>query len=468
MDEVIQDHCGWCVAYSLHDTYSFLRSLQHRGREAAGIGGVREDGKIDVVKWIGTLDRFSLNSLSQVFAQHTYRIWIGHVRYATAGRKEPAELLQDAHPHAIGGREIHKGNHIIILGCEAAIVHNGQVSHPSFDLESCDSPQLLRYYLRNGIEDALNNVRCAYSAAIAEHGKGVLAFRDVTGIRPGVIGVKDGRRCAASEDHALVVNGGRPVRDIIPGSVHYLDLEGGYHWKQVASSLPCYCMFEWQYLLGPNSVADGLSVRVHRESLGKQLAREFCPSDADFVTFLPESPESAARVYAYESGIPFLEGVFYKMRQDRAFQGSTPEDRVTSIRENLHLSPDMRAALEDKVVIVIDDSMVRANNIKRARDLLRNEAHVRKIYYVLYTPPIGLFDVHGRTRGCLYGVDMPPHDNFVIRGNERNLTEREISEKIGVEVKYISLEGMLQTFDRSGIKRENLCTYCVGGRGPDR
>ena len=39
-EEVIQSKCGLCVAHTLHDVYSFIKDLQHRGREACGIAAI--------------------------------------------------------------------------------------------------------------------------------------------------------------------------------------------------------------------------------------------------------------------------------------------------------------------------------------------------------------------------------------------------------------------------------------------
>ena len=40
MGDDITHNCGFCVAHSLHDAYSFIESLKHRGREAAGIAAI--------------------------------------------------------------------------------------------------------------------------------------------------------------------------------------------------------------------------------------------------------------------------------------------------------------------------------------------------------------------------------------------------------------------------------------------
>ena len=106
----LRHNCGLCVAHTLHDAYSFIKSLQHRGREAAGIAAIGED-KIDVLKWEGKVSRFDVNGLHDMFPGHNYHTFMAHVRYATKGRED--KILEDAHPHVIGGRADHRGNHII-------------------------------------------------------------------------------------------------------------------------------------------------------------------------------------------------------------------------------------------------------------------------------------------------------------------------------------------------------------------
>ena len=117
-------------------------------------------------------------------------------------------------------------------------------------------------------------------------------------------------------------------------------------------------------------------------------------------------------------------------------------------------------------MILLDDSIVRGNNSKRARQLLYEECKVKKAYLVSYTPPIGIVGQDGIPRGCTFGVDMPPDpppgDEFIARG--RN--QEEISRAMGMPVVYISPQGMFKAFERAGIPEANLCTYCIGGKYP--
>ena len=106
--------------------------------------------------------------------------------------------------------------------------------------------------------------------------------------------------------------------------------------------------------------------------------------------------------------------------------------------------------------------MVRGNNSKRERKLLYEKGGAKKVYHVNYTPPIGIIGEDGMPRGCMFGVDMPPDDNFIARGR----TQEEINNEMRMPVVYISREGMFKVYKKLGISEQNLCTYCIGGKHP--
>ncbi len=470
MEGAVRHNCGFCVAHTLHDAYSFLRALQHRGREAAGIAAVGE-GRIDVIKWAGGVDRFDITDLHKIFPSPSYHTYMAHVRYATQGRKD--EILDDAHPHVLGGQVEDRGSHILIRDCQMAAVHNGQIDFEYFDgldlsqmKSTCDTEALLYLYRRDGEEAFLHRVPGAYTMAIADWRKrDVIVLRDRTGIKPGVLGWKDGKYGVASEDIAFRKNGGEYIEDLDPGSLYYLSPEGEYSKELLVEPQPRHCFFEWNYISDVDSIINHVAARRVREQLGEILAEEFTPSDVDVVTFLPRCPEVAARSYAQVRGLPFMP-VFYKMRGERSFQGSTARDRRRSIDDNLHLLPGLRPRLSGKTVLFIDDSIVRGNNLVRARNLLYDDLGVKKAYVASYTPPIGIVPEDGVPRGCMFGVDMPPAppkgEEFIARGRE----SREISEKMGLPVVYISTRGMMRAFERLGLDSGRLCTYCIGGGHP--
>ena len=183
----LSHNCGLAVAHTLHDTYSLIKSLQHRGREATGMAAIGEE-RIDVIKWKGPVNRFDITDLHKIFPSPKYHTFMAHVRYATRGRKD--KILEDAHPNVIGGKSEKKGDLEIILDCDMAIVHNGQVN-PEYlkevNMESlttgCDTEALLHLFKEKGEYDILRNIPGAYTVAIADkRRKDVIVLRDRTGI----------------------------------------------------------------------------------------------------------------------------------------------------------------------------------------------------------------------------------------------------------------------------------------------
>jgi amidophosphoribosyltransferase len=466
--EDVRHNCGLLVAHTLHDAYKMIRSLQHRGREATGIAAIGLN-RIDVIKWKGPVGTFDIVDLNKIFPGNNYHTYLVHVRYATRGRKK--KILVDAHPHTIGGKTINRGNHIIINDCEMVAVHNGQVNSEYLNginklhlNTGCDTEALLHYYKENGEHALLRNIPGAYTLAIADKKRSdVIVMRDRTGIKPGVLGWKDGKYGIASEDIAFRKNGGEFIEDLDPGTIYYLSPDGKYRKQFVMDPQLKYCYFEYNYIAHADSILNGFSVRTVREILGEMLGIELGNKlkNIDLITFLPRCPEVAARRLAKKSGIEFAP-VFYKIKGERSFQGSTKKDRRISIEQNLHLLTEIAGYLRGKLIVSVDDSTIRGNNSKRARKLFYEDAGVKKVLHANYTPPVGIIGKDGEPRGCEYGVDMPPSDNFIARGR----TIKQISQELGMPTFYLSVEGMLKGFERAGIPRKNLCYFCIGGKRP--
>ncbi len=470
MGREVHDQCGYCLAHTLHDCLNFTKRLQHRGRDAFGIVAMGFN-RIDAGKWLGQARNVDIFDLHKIFPSSDYHTYFGHVRYTTQGKKnEQLEtLLNEAHPQVIGGKYEYRDSHLIIRNCDAAMVHNGQVDRKHFTgldqtllKTTCDTEALLHFFYRHGERGLLNEIPGAYSLAIADkRHKNAIVLRDRHGMRPGVLGLKGGKFCVSSEDSALLEEGGHYFEDLMPGRVYYLHPQGSYHAEQVVNPVPQNCFFEWNYNADTHSILSDISVRVLRARLGAALAQEFRPEGVDVVTFLPRCPELAAIRYAREAGLPFLP-VFYKLDDERAFQGPTKEERKASIKKNLYLLDGVVEALRGKHVLMIDDSIVRGNNSKYAGEILYTQGQAGKVSLGSCTPPIGIIGDDDIARGCEFGVDMPPTDTFIARGRSRE----EISKELGMEVGYLSREGMSRVFESMGMPREHLCMYCIGGKHP--
>ena len=287
----------------------------------------------------------------------------------------------------------------------------------------------------------------AYTLAIADKRRPeVIVMRDRTGIKPSALGKKDGKYCIASEDIALSDKGAEFKEYLEPGCIYYmLPSDSKPRSQRVVKPQIAYCFFEWNYIAQKETVLNRISVKALRQTLGEILARESRIPETDYIAYMPECPEAAAEAYSRISGIPLRE-ILYKIRNERAFQGSTSEEREHSISTNLFLNLEAINKIRGKTITLIDDSIVRGNNACRARKLLYEEAQVANCHLLNYTPPIGLVGSDNIPRGCMFGVDMPPNESpnhqFIARG--KNLEE--IGTAIGMPVHYISVHGMLRGF----------------------
>ncbi len=108
--------------------------------------------------------------------------------------------------------------------------------------------------------------RCkgGYAVIAMIAGVGMVAFRDLHGIRPLVFGKrgegKETEFMIASESVALQVSGFDLDHDLAPGEVLFIDLEGTvykHQSRQAHEKAPC--LFEFVYLARPDSVLDGAS-----------------------------------------------------------------------------------------------------------------------------------------------------------------------------------------------------------------
>lgn len=117
------------------------------------------------------------------------------------------------------------------------------------------------------------------------------------------------------------------------------------------------------------------------------------------VTGVPDSSISAAIGYAEQTGIPYEIGLIKNRYTGRTFIQPSQELREQGVK--MKLSP-VRAIVEGKRVIMIDDSIVRGTTCKRIVRMLK-EAGAKEVHVRIASPSI--------TNPCYYGIDMSTKRN---------------------------------------------------------
>ena len=116
---------------------------------------------------------------------------------------------------------------------------------------------------------------------------------------------------------------------------------------------------------------------------------------------------------------------------------------------NLKLNP-IRALVDGKRIVLIDDSIVRGTTCRGVIDLLRR-AGAREIHMRVSAPPF--------VAPCYYGTDIDDAENLIANHH----TVEEIAEIIGVDsLGYLSVEHLLQIAEGCS----GFCTACFGGAYP--
>ena len=276
----------------------------------------------------------------------------------------------------------------------------------------------------------------------------LIAVRDPFGIRPLCLGTTESDVVVASETCALDAISANFLRDVKPGEIVVIDSDGIHsHMMDDIPEKSKMCIFEYVYFARHDSVLDGLSVYEARKEAGKLLAKHF-PVEADLVSGVPDSANVAARGYAEESGIPFVEALAKNRYVGRTFIQPDQNQRENSLSVKMNA---LRANIRGKRVIIIDDSIVRGTTMRKIIKMLRNagasEIHIRICSPIIKHP-------------CHLGIDIQTYSQLI--GAYKN--EKQICESLGADsVKYLTVNQLISTCKGANL---DFCLGCFNGEYP--
>ena len=451
----IHEECGVFGIYSKTTAdvasmaYYALYALQHRGQESAGIV-VNDDGLFTSWRDVGLV--------SEVFPKErlkslgTGNIAVGHVRYGTTGSDNKRNVQPILVNHYKGRMALaHNGNLTNSHELRQELESKGSIFHTTTDSEVISyiivHERLRAPSIEAAVSAAMDKIVGAYSLVISSPSK-LIAVRDPHGFRPLCMGkLKDGSTVFASESCALDAIGAQFERDILPGEIVVVDKNGVKSDTSHCGKAPKkLCVFEFIYFARPDSVIDGSSVHIARQRAGAFLALEH-PVQADIVIGVPDSGLDAALGYARQSGIPYGMGFIKNKYIGRTFISPTQDMRENEV--NIKLNP-IRSVVEDKRVVLIDDSIVRGTTCRRTIDLLRR-AGAREIHMRVSAPPF--------VSECYYGTDIDDKNKLIANHH----TVEEIAEIIGVDsLGFLSREGVTKIPENSS----GVCAACFTGDYP--
>jgi len=422
--------------------YYALYALQHRGQESAGIS-VFDGTNLHKFKGNGLVaDVFT----PPVLADLKGNAGIGHVRYPTTG----ANLPENIQPLNFQFQEhfisiAHNGNLVNTGTLRSEFEQAGQIFTTTTDTEII-AQILMGEISRSGIvEDAvqicMKKLQGSYSVVMMIDGV-IYAFRDPLGIKPFVIGKIENGYMVASESVAIDALGGKLLRDVKPGELIRIGSDGIRCMQVAVAGRRAHCIFEYVYFARADSVIDGVLVYDVRRKVGKKLHEE-APVKADSVGALPDSGIAYAIGYAEQSGTPYVESLMKNRYMGRTFIMPTQKEREKAVRIKLNPIP---AHLQDKSVVLVDDSIVRGTTSKRIIGIVR-DAGAREIHMRIGSPAI--------KAPCYLGVDFPTREELIAAGRDEEEVRKSIT---ATTLHHISLDALVEAI---GFPRDQLCTGCL-------
>jgi amidophosphoribosyltransferase len=433
-------------------TYFGLYALQHRGQESAGIATFDED-KVHLRKEMGLV--------SQVFNESSLKdlpgyLAIGHNRYSTTG----SSLVVNAQPAVIKTRLGH-----LALAHNGNLVNAGELREELIkrdcDFITTTDSEMIALAIANEVDKGKDWLEAAISAFQMCSGAysltigtpvGMMGARDPNGIRPLVIGTLEEkgnpiRYVLSSETCGLDIIGAEYLRDVEPGELVWITEDGlaSFHWTQKPQRK--LCIFEMIYFARPDSLMHNETLYRYRLRLGQQLAKESFV-EADMVMGVPDSGIPAAIGFSRHSGIPYGEGLIKNRYVGRTFIQPTQHMREHGIRMKLNT---LRDVLQNKRIIIVDDSIVRGTTSLKIVRALR-EAGAKEVHMRISSPPV--------THPCFYGIDTDNQEQLIAATK----SVEEIGRQIEVDtLAYLSWQGML---DVTQEDTNTFCSACFTGDYP--
>ena len=455
-DDTLHEECGVFGAIALDDaaaaTALGLHALQHRGQEAAGI--VSFDGQ-EFYARRGSGHVAENFSAPEAIASLPGTMAAGHVRYSTTGGAGLRNVQPLYAELAAGGFAIaHNGNISNSLHLRRELVKSGAIFQSTSDTEVIIHLVATSRYpsTLERLVDALRLVEGAY-ALIVMTPKGMIACRDPLGVRPLVMGRMGDGYVFASESVALDVIGAEFEREVDPGEMIEITLDGELKsHRPFGQHSPRPCIFEHVYFSRPDSIFTGRSVYEARKEIGVELAREK-PVEADLVIPVPDSGVPAAIGYAQESGIPFELGIIRSHYVGRTFIQPGDANRHSSVKRKHNAN---RRLVEGKRIVLIDDSIVRGTTSLKIVQMMR-DAGATEVHMRIASPPT--------MHSCFYGVDTPERSKLLAA----QMDVEPMREFIHADsLAFISIDGLYRAVGAE--KRNNgcpqFCDACFTGDYP--
>ena len=490
------------VPIKIYEFIKRLEKLQNRGRDSCGITYLDDNNNYITFKENGTIQDIFFNishnettkeKINNLLNTETKFI-IGHLRYATSGNNINNDINNDINNEEYIQPFVNNTNKL-------SIIHNGNIpdkeinkiinkinlKYPNFYKDNTNIPNkntqntnihdskvffdYLDYHqtikdkisFDNYIKNTLNLFNGSFNFIVMKDND-LYVLRDSYGYKPLCYGINsDNSILVSSESIAFTldtnsINNFTYVDNINTNSVLKLETieNNKFAFNQLNSPTfsfdkHSYCVFEYIYFMnGISKINNTITVDDYRENLGIELAKQ---EKLNFISHFKKnvndvlvlgSPNTGiigGKSYASYLNLPYKQVLIKKPNCGRTFILPDNNTRDKFFKKFILNTEDIK----NKIVIFLDDSIVRGNTIKNLCDLFKEngakELHVRILSPELKYP-------------CYYGINIPTREELIMN----NYSIKQVEEKCNLNsLRYLNIKSLAKLFGNS------MCSACFDG-----
>tara|TARA_Y100000817_G_scaffold306301_1_gene291391 strand:+ start:1395 stop:2867 length:1473 start_codon:yes stop_codon:yes gene_type:complete len=458
-----------------------LNLLQHRGRETSGISAYCDETGWNLFKGVGLVEKVFEN-YNNTCAHNSI---IGHNRYSTSAKKVGLSGLKTEHIESISledskntiTKENLNNEKILIQPFYSeeynfSMVHNGNIQNVPYDQN--DSKYLFdmivellstNMTMRQAMQHVLLHVKGIYNVII-QTSEGLYLMRDRFGVRPFYYAFKTDNIIVCGSESVAFGSEYKKIKEVGCGELIYIGsncnvvssptIKPKYVHKLYKLGLkhinPSFCIFELFYFMNHHSKIDDSTLYDIRFKFGTLLAKNdvgrnlLLMNEDTIVVGSPNSGIAAGEGYALSSGYKYAQCIKKTEGVGRTFILPTDEERQTTCKKAFSINAE---AINNKNIIIVDDTIVRGNTFKSLIEQIREIATPKSIHVRIASPKI--IDV------CNLGIDLPTREELVVHKTDN------IEKYLNVDsILFLSLEEINTTIGKDNCTK--ICGCFEGGQ----
>ena len=419
------------------ELYKSLFYLQHRGQQSSGFIFFSSLTK----KTCKSKKMGLISSHIHELKNFSGNMGLAHVRYPTSGSNGRNEIQPFSILKPYGISLVHNGNITNKEEIKAFLKTRKVYANSTSDSELIlnlfyyfiekDLSLLTNDHIISTITQIYELCKGSFSIIVMISDYGLIAFRDKHGIRPLAYSKTETSVSIASETNAFYNH--EHIEDVKNGEIVIVNTKLDIVKHRLYNEPLKPCIFEYIYFANPESYINDILVYSFREKIGEKVVKMLDKStieDIDIVIPIPMTSIITATSVAYLLNKPIKHAVVKNRYTHRTFINQGNE-----ILKNISKIKVMHSLIENKNVLVIDDSIVRGNTCKHIIREIR-KGNPKKITFISCSPPVCYPNI--------YGISIPTYDELIA--HQRSIEE--IRKELDIdELHYLSLDSIKEVLN---------------------